>query len=353
VWTKNVTYSYGAVTYEATTREFYQQVAGNLDVSGKPTTCTSDNINHFQNPTPVTEPPAPELTTDGGQKPGTHAVKWQYVASADPTFCQSHEWQPDHDYKTIGEKVCDPDTDNRVYEVRAAGTSATQQNKPVFVFPSEGTTPTWIDIGQYPPSGVTSATAVAVTEKTVVPLNGLTLPQVHSLSYYNLSSGVLVTSIRSPNFAFTTAPTVNNGTPVNTGGNLIVDPVITLTRYIWPFDAERKEQWKDLRPGISLSFSLASPTSNFYIGGSSEFLRYVQLEYGFALCKVPELVKNAYLSSSSTMPTTTQTFAKGGYVGVSFNILGLIQGISGAGGGGGGGGGAAKGGGGAGGGGAQ
>jgi hypothetical protein len=232
------------------------------------------------------------------------------------------------------DQVCDPDTGNRVYEAIVGGTSAMQADKKPFNYPETGQQPTWTDIGQYPPASVTGA---APSDQVITLLN-LQLPQTHSLYYYNLSSGVLVTTIRTKTFAFSTSPSINNGTPIRTGSNLLVDPVITLTRYIWPFDAEQKEHWKDLRPGVSLSFSLASPTSNFYIGGSSEFLRYIQLEYGLALAKVPHLAPNTYSAASSTAPNTVQSFAKGAYIGLSFNISGLIQGLTGSGGGGGGGG---------------
>lgn len=156
------------------------------------------------------------------------------------------------------------------------------------------------------------------------------LPQTHSLYYYNVSSGVFVTSIRARTFGFAagSSPITNTGKPIETGSSLIIDPVISLTRYIKPFDAERHWQASDLIPGVTLSFSLSSPTSNFYIGGSSEFQRYLQINYGFAIAKTPKLASRAFVSSSATSPATTQVFSKGAYVGLTFNISGLVQGLS-------------------------
>jgi hypothetical protein len=176
----------------------------------------------------------------------------------------------------------------------------------------------------------------AVPAEQQVSLLNQQLPQTHSWYYYNVSSGVFVSTIRSPSFGFTagSSSTTNSGTPIQTGSSLIVDPVISLTRYVFgPFDAERKWRARDLAPGLSLSFSLSSPTSNFYFGGSSEFQRYMQIDYGFALAKVPKLASGAFTPSSSATPATTQVFKKGAYIGISLNISGLIQGLTGGGGG--------------------
>jgi hypothetical protein len=283
----------------------------------------------------TTEPDPPRTTVDG--KRGT-AIEWEFKPDVF-LDCAKNEWKPGQPYGK-GDRACDPDTDNRVYEVIVGGTSSDKEHKPSFAYPTTRQRPIWSDIGKYPPASVTGA---AATDQVVTLLN-FQLPQTHALSYYNLASGVLVTTIRTKTFAYSAIPGANNATstqgpPIQTGSTLLIDPVITLTRYIWPFDAEQKQHWKDLRPGVSLSFSLSSPTSNFYIGGSSEFLRYIQLEYGFAIAKVPHLATNTYAASSSTTPATVQSFAKGAYVGLSFNISGLIQGLTGSGGGGGGGGG--------------
>jgi uncharacterized membrane protein YgcG len=104
--------------------------------------------------------------------------------------------------------------------------------------------------------------------------------------------------------------------------------VISLTRYIKGFDAERKWRASDLFPAPTLSFSLSSPTNDFYIGASSEFQRYLQINYGFAIARTPKLATGVFNPAMSTTPTTTQTWSKGGYLGLTFNISGLIQGLT-------------------------
>jgi hypothetical protein len=267
----------------------------------------------------LNERKSPALTVD-------NHVTWQFTPDATVIGgCAAKSWTPSHQY-AVGDVACDPETEDRVYtvvNVSGDALSAADSDKKPFSFPRHTTAPTWTDIGLYPP--VPLGTAAPADQ--VVTLLNYQLPQVHSLYYYNLASGVLVTTIRSKTFAYSTPTSINNGTPVETGSSLVIDPVLTLTRYLWPFDAERKWRPRDLRPGISLSLSLVSPASDFYVGGSSEVLRYVQVEYGFAIAKVPYLTPGTYAASSSTMPTTSQAFAKGGYIGLSFNISGFIQGV--------------------------
>jgi hypothetical protein len=310
-WGPSLPFSTGAIVYVPTAQLFYVQTKG--DTNNK---CQSGTLFPFT----VAREDIQELTgADAKTKDGS--VQWQFVPDVS-IDCPAHKWQPEHPYN-INDQVCDPETGNRVYQVVVGGTSGKAEAKVPFIYPSNGQRPTWTDIGEYPPA---LATGTYPADQVVTLIN-LQLPQVHTLSYYNLASGVLVSTIRTKTFGFSTSPSTNNGTPIQTGSNLIVDPVITLTRYIWPFDAERKEHWGDWKPGVSISFSLSSPTSNFYFGGSSEVLRYIQLEYGFALAKVPHLATGTYAPSSLTTPNTVQSFAKGGYIGLSFNITGLIQGL--------------------------
>jgi hypothetical protein len=99
----------------------------------------------------------------------------------------------------------------------------------------------------------------------------------------------------------------------------------------FPMDAERDWRPRDLTPGLSVGFSLTSPSSNFYFGGSSEFfLRNVQLVYGVSVAKVSA----AGSGSNGTSPSTTQNFHSGWYTGLTFNVSGFIQGLFSGGGGG-------------------
>jgi hypothetical protein len=226
-----------------------------------------------------------------------------------------------------GQSVCNPSDLGRVYSVAIAGISARQA--PFFPHAGEASISmapaVWIDLGQTVPPTVTGTSASDIP----IALN-LTLPQSHSLYFYNLSSGVFVSTIHSPTFAFAAGATstTNSGNAVQTSNTLLVDPVITLTRYIKPFDAERSWRAVDMIPALGLSFSLSAPTSNFYVGGSSEVLRYVQVNYGFAAAKVSALATGTYSASSATTPPTTQVFKTGAYFGLSFNISGLISSVT-------------------------
>ena len=248
-------------------------------------------------------------------------------------------WAKDTQY-AVGQTICNPKEKGREYTVLSVSArhgksgddlpSFTHLNGDIYLVSPVS----WSNLGPIAPASVATAT----TTELQVSLLNQQLPQTHSWYYYNVSSGVVVSTIRSPTFGFAagSSSTTNSGTPIQTGSNLIVDPVISLTRYVFaPFDAERKWQPKDLLPAPTLSFSLSSPTSNFYFGASSEFQRYLQINYGFALCKVPKLASGTFTPASATTPATTQEFKKGAYIGISFNISGLIQGLTGGGGGGG------------------
>ena len=98
----------------------------------------------------------------------------------------------------LANRFADPDTDNRVYQATVGGASGQAATKVPFIYPTNGQRPSWTDIGQYPPALVTTASP---TDQVVTLIN-FQLPQTHTLSYYNLASGVLVTTIRTKSFAF-------------------------------------------------------------------------------------------------------------------------------------------------------
>ena len=114
------------------------------------------------------------------------------------------------------------------------------------------------------------------------------------LSRFNLSSGVIVSSLRSASVSSFTASGTTNCPKNFTGsctlyalskGSHLVDPVLGVTVYAFkPIDAERLFNWSDLFPAPTFDLSLSSPTSNFYFGFSSElFLRNFQAVYGVPL----------------------------------------------------------------------
>jgi hypothetical protein len=268
----------------------------------------------FKNPA-NTEPNSPMVTTEF-----TGQVEWNYLQEGCKSPRSQHavteKWQGNHYYKESDE-ICES---GKLYQVTSEGRSASQ--KPTLQNPqTQPGLPEWADIGIYPPSAVTSASPNEIMTNAI----SIPLAQVHTLAYYNVDTGVFVSTIRIPSFAYTTPTTINNGTPIQTGSTLLVDPVVTMTRYIWGFDSESREHATDWKPGISLSFSLSSPTSNFYVGGSSEIIRYIQINYGFAIAKVPRLSPGAFAPTSSTTPATFQVFAKGGYGGLTFNLSDFVK----------------------------
>jgi hypothetical protein len=316
-WVANTPYSAGAeICQLGTPTRLYKATAAGYSELNPPTFFNPSNFRG--------DVKAPEIT-----KEPTGQVQWRYLQdSCDYTpsnqpnsVAVSAEWQPNYYYRRGADLICMSDGGvQSLYGAVQNGRSASKP--PVFQNPrTKPGLPQWTDIGIYPPAAVTTA---SVTE---IQTNAISIPlaQVHTLAYYNVDSGVFVSTIRIPSFAYTTPPTINNGTPVQTSSTLLVDPVITLTRYFWGFDYERREHASDWRPGLSLSFSMSSPTSNFYVGGSSEVIRYIQLNYGFAIAKVPRLSPGAFAPSSSTTPATFQVFAKGGYAGLTFNLSDFVK----------------------------
>jgi len=253
---------------------------------------------------------------------------------------------------------------------------------------------TWQDSGTTAPASVATGQPADQT----VSLINLTLPQSHSLSYFNIAAGVLIDFKQPPLFSFVSAstyvsqyhgtlpsgyvpatgtvsitpanqanfavdpstgctvsapqvtpsPTPNTNLayqcPVQTAkGPHPVDPVLLLTLYAPPVDAERKMSFtrpRDYIPGASFGLSLSNPTTNVYVGASNEFLlRDVQIFYGLGLHNA-----GASLGPGSTQPlyggqgtvpaaATLSKFQKGFSLGVTFNLSGFIQTLIGGGGG--------------------
>ena len=321
-YTRSTSYNELDVIYVSVTGQYYVQNHPNNCMSGA-------SVPVFVSKTGTTDDKLP--LTDGKTTDGD--LQWldQGTYNAGCGKTGSSPWKKETHY-AVGEKICNPAEKGREYAVLVSPDSTSKSgvkppafvhlNDPVYHFKAAS----WTDLGQVAPTTISTASA---QDQTLAILNQ-PLPQTHSLYYYNVSSGVFVTTIRTRSFGFAagSSPTTNSGTPIQTGSSLIIDPVISLTRYLRPFDAERHWQPSDLFPGIALSFSLSSPTSNFYIGGSSEFQRYLQVNYGFAIAKTPQLAPQAFVPSSATSPATTQVFSKGAYIGLTFNISGLIQGLS-------------------------
>jgi len=177
----------------------------------------------------------------------------------------------------------------------------------------------------------------------VITLLSLTLPQVHPLYYYNVATGVAVSSRRNPSFLRLQQPPPPNkpSAPAQyftqkDQGSVYVAPILVFSAYIKPIDAERRWRPIDLFPAVSTGFSLSDPANSFYFGASSEIRRNVQVVYGVNLVKITALAPAGFVpSSSSTAPATKKDFATGVFIGMTVNID-FIKGLFGGGGGGGG-----------------
>jgi hypothetical protein len=275
----------------------------------------------------------------------------------------------------------------RYYQALNSGTAG---DKSPFLAMNAPLPLTWQDSGATAPASVASGQP---PDQTVSLIN-LTLPQTHSLSYFNISAGVIVDFKRPPVFGFVPAtassvpgytpapPTATNpsstniysvnaasgctvgsittGTPPSattnnyayecpalvSSGPHPVDPVLVLTGYIPPIDAEKplnykgRAWWRDVLPGPSVGLSLANPTTNFYVGGSTEFpVRNMQVFFGLAFHSI-----STRLSPGSTQPlwggtgtapavATVSTLQKGFFLGMTFNLSGFVQTLLGGGGG--------------------
>jgi hypothetical protein len=252
---------------------------------------------------------------------------------------------------------------------------------------------TWQDSGTTAPASVSSGQPADQT----VSLINLTLPQSHSLNYFNIAAGVAVGVKRSRTFGFvpassytgklptgytaatgtvsltptssvaadpvtgctitvpyTAPPTMANpdlayACPEQTStGAIPVDPVLVLTGYIVPVDTERPMRfrgsgaWRDYLPAPSFGISLSNPTTNFYIGASNEaLLRNLEIFYGASFHNTPLKLApgtaQPLWGGVGAAPTaaTVPGFLKGPFVGVTFNLSGFIQSLFGGGGGGG------------------
>ena len=269
--------------------------------------------------------------------PDDHGITWVDLGVIRPADIPSatRQWRPKEPYQP-NEVIFVPGIGNGRY-YRASYVRTGDALK-------AGDTSPFLDLGRSFPltwqsSGTTAPASVASGQPSdqTVSLINLGLPQTHSLSYFNVSAGVIGGFNRSPTFGFlpatnqlkaagtmptsaaptgaklaldpatgctVDAPTVPAAAmsnsyycPANLGpGPRTVDPVLVLTFYFPPVDAERQlrlTNWRDWVPGLSFGASLANPTSNFYLGGSNEIgVRNVQLFYGWGWQKTAKGLAN-------------------------------------------------------------
>jgi hypothetical protein len=206
------------------------------------------------------------------------------------------------------------------------------------------TVPQWQDIGTTSPASASLGTQPA--DQTVSLLN-LTLPQVHSLVWFNLASGVVASSLRPtiatsyPGFGPSqqNSSTNPNICPIGlssctlytiSSGSRLIDPVLGLTVYaLRPLDVEQPFRLQDLLPAPVFNLSLSSPTANVYVGLASEFfIRNPQLVYGPSFVqetRAPMGTPPAMVNNQPAYFSTTKKFDQGGFIGFTVNITGLVN----------------------------
>jgi hypothetical protein len=271
--------------------------------------------------TGLNQPPFP--TTQGGTVTESSNLVWTDAGAALPGSAKNIKtWTPNTAF-FVGDAI-QLGSSGHYYSAVQAGISGTAL--PDFYIPAPGKVAEsnaeaeikWQDLGSSPPA---SSTLGTTPSDQTVNLLTYTLPQVHTLSYFNLAAGIVMNSNKTPTFTNTGTSSAPNW--ISTKNGVSFDPILALTAYFKPLDAERPWHKSDLIPGATIAFSMTSPSTNFYFGGSSEFpkLRNVQITYGLALSRVGKL-EPPYTSVTAN---TDQVFSKGGFVGLTFNITGFIQ----------------------------
>jgi hypothetical protein len=257
-------------------------------------------------------------------------ITWEDVGATAPAGSGTTvaQWAPNTFY-AAGQLLADADT-GHFYLARSSGQSGA--TKPTFPITVRDPDPrhqngaaidgdvTWLDSGAVPPAAIANA---GPTDAQVSLIN-MSLPQVHSLSYFNIATGFAVSGARNP--TFTTVPQTGSGgtttyLPQEIRGHRIVEPIILLTAYLpgLPMDAESPWQPKNLIPGLSFGFSMSNPASSFYLGGSSEIWRNLQLAYGVNInTGINTLVPNQVFTSSA--PATTSRTTIKPFIGLTLNL---------------------------------
>ena len=173
-----------------------------------------------------------------------------------------------------------------------------------------------------------TVTALVKGVDTPLPLLQTSLPQVHTLSYFNIATGLIASTIHDKTFNRVESTVASSTSPaqfktVSQTGDPRVMPVLFFTAYLFhPIDAEVPFERGDFFPQPSIGFSLTSPSSDFMFGFSSEFFkRNVQLVYGYHYGQTTHLVPGQIDDpTSKDAPQTVKRFNGGAFVGLTFNI---------------------------------
>jgi hypothetical protein len=307
-WSANTPYAVGAtVVPEPPNGHYYQvQTAG---VSG---------------------PNPPPFPVDGSSIAETQNLVWMDSGTTLPSGGgKLKKWAPNSPF-VLGDTIQDTSTAHYYTVIQAGISGATMPN---FSIPTPAMAPeqtiTWVDLGTTLPASVTTGQPQP-SDQTVSAIT-YSFPQSHQLSYFTLTSGVVWSSIQTKTFVNGNPASASTPKWQSVNNGHIVDPILALVAYIKPVDTERAWRFRgeDLIPGATIAFSLSSPANNFYFGGSSGILnKNIQVSYGLSVARI-SVLQPASLQLSGTTPATRSQFAKGGFVGISFNILGFITSLPG------------------------
>jgi hypothetical protein len=182
-------------------------------------------------------------------------------------------------------------------------------------------------------TGADGTTTTVIKEtKTVKLLDGEKWPQIHSLFYFNLSTGVVATWLRDPAFSRVLAeaavPANGNAAAVSAKyktaedrGSARAMPVLAFSAYLRGMDVQVPWSRWNLIPEPTVAFSLTSPADDFFFGASSELRRNVQVIYGYHLGKVTHLGPQGVDDpTSSNAPITIKRFQGNVFFGLTFNV---------------------------------
>ena len=211
-------------------------------------------------------------------------------------------------------------------------------------------------------SAAPSATAAVPSSDQVVNLSVQELPQVHAPSLWGLSTAVLWTTSRIPNSYTFTQPVPMGGCPTTSTAKGVTtttycpsvatsyqkagDIALMISPYVFhhlyskfnrdaPDGIDTESKWSFTNPGDYIpepiaGFGLNSIGNSYYAGLSLEFLvRNLQVIGGYAWIKAPLLtnpVSSSGPPSNTFAPSTYSGFKHSSFVGVAFNIAGLISG---------------------------
>lgn len=317
VWTANTAYAVDALVTPPTPNNHYYR-AVTAGVSGA-------------------YPPA--FSVVGKTVYESRAVEWMDIGQALPAGTKLRAWTRGTPYY-LGDVIEDPRS-GHYYTVVVSGMSGSAAPAfaalptPTVSDPGTGTGIKWRDLGTSLPSTVTAGTQPP--DQTVTALS-LTYPQVQVLSRFNLASGGVLNWLRPPTITTCSNSDCPPSVPatcssaaacyVSTSGSHFFDPILAVSVYAFkPIDAETSFRWSDLYvPALTAGFSLESPTTHFYLGGSSEALmRNLQITYGMGLAQVTSLSKPADGTNLQYSTAEKTGYQHAAYVGFTFDITGFIQ----------------------------